>query len=398
MLEKFKGEKTKQRVAIGIAIAVGIGAFWLISNLMSGGDNKQKKVEEEKPQVEVVNKETEQEPFKKIYGEKLMALENQIEDMKKQMQTTQEILKEIKNIKQTNMYNITGKPFGLPNPKVIITGKQEASTPNAENPSNSVVFNDNTQTTQTQPPPVKITLLNDAIALNGNPQAQEEANVSQNKTEEKEKKEKENVKDTIPAGSFARAVLLSGLDAPTNGSAVRNPFPVLLKLTDKAILPNKWKSNIRNCFVIGSSYGDLSSERAYIRLERLSCVKNNGEIISKAVEGYVSGEDGKAGLKGRVVSKQGQLLARTIMAGFLDGLAQAFSYTQQTVLISPQGAVQTVKPSQALEYAGLSGVSQAAKKLADFYMNLVNQTFPVVEILPGRKVDVVFLKDVKLGE
>jgi hypothetical protein len=76
--------------------------------------------------------------------------------------------------------------------------------------------------------------------------------------------------------SFTRGVLLGGLDAPTGGQAQSNPHPVLLRLDDNAILPNRFRAEVRECFVIGAGYGDISSERAYIRTERLSCVRHDG--------------------------------------------------------------------------------------------------------------------------
>src|SRR3989304_3626567 len=104
----------------------------------------------------------------------------------------------------------------------------------------------------------------------------------------------------IPSGAFTRAILLGGLDAPTGGQAQRNPQPVLLRLVDNAVLPNHFRSRIKECFVIGAGYGDMSSERAYIRTESLSCVTRDGTAIDVPIKGYVAGEDGKAGMRGRL--------------------------------------------------------------------------------------------------
>ena len=103
---------------------------------------------------------------------------------------------------------------------------------------------------------------------------------------------KRHVRHYLPAGAFARAVLLSGLDAPTGGVANTNPHPVLLKLADHGTLPNRFRSRVKECFVTAAGYGDISSERAYLRLERLSCVLSGGEVMEASVKGYVSGEDG----------------------------------------------------------------------------------------------------------
>ena len=399
MLEKFEGEKKKQWAAVGIAVAVGVGALFILQEIMSP---KKEKKRVEVPKVKIVDeKKIEEEPFKKVYGRELSLLQKQIEDMQKEMEMMQEMLKEQKyrqqqkmdiygNAQQMNVYQTENKE----GPKIVVPGQAD-SVRSATVPQTQYV--QSAQQLPQKQEKIEVKLMSDLIALEVSPE-EDAPTQEQKQTEEKKPETPKTIENTLPAGSFVRAVLLSGLDAPTSGGAVRNPHPVLFKITDKAVLPNKWKMNIRDCFVIGTGYGDLSSERAYIRLERLSCTKSDGSIISKTVDGYVSGEDGKNGLKGRVVSKQGQLLARTLVAGFLDGVSRAFSYSQQRLLVSPQGAVSTVDPNRAFQYAGLSGISEAAKKLADFYMNLVNKTFPVIEILPGRQVDIVFLKDVDLVE
>ena len=193
----------------------------------------------------------------------------------------------------------------------------------------------------------------------------------------------------IPSGAFARAVLLGGLDAPTGGQAQRNPQPVLLRLIDNAVLPNHFRSRIKACFVVGAGYGDISSERAYIRTESLSCVTRDGTAIDMPIKGYVAGEDGKAGMRGRLVSKQGQLLANALIAGVASGIGHAFQQSSTTFSVSPLGSTGTVDPGKQLE-AGLgAGVGKALDRLAQYYISLAEKVFPVIEIDAGRTVDVV---------
>ena len=68
------------------------------------------------------------------------------------------------------------------------------------------------------------------------------------------------VHNTLPTGSFARAVLLSGVDAPTGGLARTNPHPVLLRVMELAQLPNHYRSRVKECFVTAAAYGDLSTK------------------------------------------------------------------------------------------------------------------------------------------
>jgi conjugal transfer pilus assembly protein TraB len=201
----------------------------------------------------------------------------------------------------------------------------------------------------------------------------------------------------LPSGSFTRAVLLGGLDAPTGGQAQRNPQPVLLRLMDNAVLPNQFRGRIKECFVVGAGYGDVSAERAYIRTESLSCVTRDGTAIDVPIRGYVAGEDGKAGMRGRLVSKQGQILANALLTGVASGIGTAFQQSATTISVSPLGATGTVDPERQLQ-AGLgTGVGRALDRLARYYITLAEKIFPVIEVDAGRTVEVVLTQGIALG-
>ncbi|RLI48861.1 MAG: hypothetical protein DRP09_21110 [Candidatus Thorarchaeota archaeon] len=318
------------------------------------------------------------------------------EQLEKQSKQIEELKRQLERLKFQS--RSTSQPV-MP----VIHGKQQPESRTKSQPLHTPPY-----TAPPPPPPpaaekkeIKPELMTDLIEVvkpQGDKTQAHEPTENPHVEKKKEIKKPLTVDEAIPAGASATGILLTGLDAPTGGKAQSNPHPVEVLITDYTILPNEFKSDLKGCFVLGEGYGDLSSERAYIRLTLLSCVKEDGEIIQKEIDAYLSGEDGKAGLKGRVVSKQGALLARTLVAGFLEGAAQAMQQQGMIISISPLGQTQTISPSEVGKVAAYSGAGKAAEKLADFYMKLVNETFPVVEINAGRKVDVVFLKEVRLFE
>lgn len=202
----------------------------------------------------------------------------------------------------------------------------------------------------------------------------------------------------IPAGSFTQAVLLGGLDAPTGGQAQSNPHPVLARLKDNSILPNRFRTRTRECHVVGAGYGDISSERAYIRIETLSCVLKTGRILELPVQGYIAGEDGKTGMRGRLVSKEGQILARALLAGLGSGIGQGLAQSSTTLSTSALGSTQSIDPGKVLENGAYTGVGKALDRLAQYYITLAEKIFPVIEVAAGRTVDVVLTKGVPLDE
>lgn len=204
----------------------------------------------------------------------------------------------------------------------------------------------------------------------------------------------------MPTGSIISAVLLNGLDASTATGAKNEPMPALLRVEKDAILPNRFTSDIRECFILASGHGDLSSERAFLRGEYLSCVRNDGGVLETKFPSYVVGEDGKAGMRGHLVSKQGQVIARTLVAGFASGVSKAFDVTPVSVLdttsVSGSMSYQTNYSPDLVQGAAAQGASRALEKVADFYLKMAEQMFPVVEITAGRRIDVIVTAGTKL--
>lgn len=196
--------------------------------------------------------------------------------------------------------------------------------------------------------------------------------------------------------SLTRGTLLGGLDAPTGGQSQANPHPVLIRLSDNSILPNRMRGEYRECFVVAAGYGDISSERAYLRTESLSCVRSDGAALEVRIQGSVYGEDGKVGLRGRLVTKQGQMLANALLAGVVSGIGQGLATSSTEYSTSALGTVASASGADAYR-AGLgSGVGKALDRLAQYYIKLAEHTFPVIEVDAAREVDVVITKGVRI--
>ncbi|MBK5965597.1 conjugal transfer protein TraB [Thiocystis minor] len=196
----------------------------------------------------------------------------------------------------------------------------------------------------------------------------------------------------IPAGSILRGVLLSGMDAPTGKQARRDPYPALLRVKHDAILPNRFRADVRECFITVAGYGELSSERAFLRTEVMTCVRHDGGVIEVPVDGYAVGEDGKVGLRGRLVSKQGQIIARAMQVSFLEGISEVFGKQPVSVISTTPGSqvtYQDVLSGDSAQAAALSGTGKALDRLAQYYLDMAQDVFPVIEIDAGRTIEVI---------
>lgn len=213
--------------------------------------------------------------------------------------------------------------------------------------------------------------------------------------------EEEKKKDSgffLPAASIITGTLINGMDAPTGNGAQKDPFPSLLRIQKEAILPNRFRADIRECFLIIAGYGDLSSERAYLRGETISCVREDGGIIESSLDSYAVGEDGKAGVRGRLVSKQGQIIAKSLMAGFLSGVSKAFDVKPVPVLDTSGSGNMARNRADGnwLQSSAVSGASTALDRIAQFYLDMAEGMFPVIEIDAGRQIDVIVKRGTRL--
>ncbi|MBP9752196.1 MAG: TraB/VirB10 family protein [Proteobacteria bacterium] len=205
--------------------------------------------------------------------------------------------------------------------------------------------------------------------------------------------------NTIPAGTFAKAVLLGGVDASTSIHASNDPRPILLRITDHGNLPRKFRSDVCDCHVLAATYGDISSERVYMRLEKLTCVeRRTGEVLEMNVTGYVAGEDGRAGLRGDIVDRAGESVRAAAVGGFIGGMANfmAQSNNNPTTFSLQSGLSQTnpLTNGEILKQGASKGATTAMEKYADFYIKRAEQMQPVISVEAGRIADIVFTQGV----
>ncbi len=201
-----------------------------------------------------------------------------------------------------------------------------------------------------------------------------------------------NPETFVPAGSFVRAITLGAADVSAGVTSQGNPSPMLFRILDQGTLPNHQHSHLKNCVATAAAIGDISSERGEVRLERLSCVNPNGQVVEYPVEATVFGPDGKNGVRGNPLWREGALVQRAFIAGTLSGISNGVAQSYTSNSISPWGSVQTVSPSKIFQYGLAQGVGNAAEKLANYNIRRAEQYHPVIQLSAGTVVDIVFLK------
>lgn len=197
----------------------------------------------------------------------------------------------------------------------------------------------------------------------------------------------------LPSGSIISGVLLTGLDAPTGKGALKDPVPVLIRVKKEAILASRYRADVRECFILASGSGDLPSERAYLRAESVSCITRDKQVVDMKMQGYVVDSDGKAGLRGRLVSKQGSALAKGIIAAFAEGVSKAFAGQDRVDFADNTD----INWSQATQSGAVMGASSSLDRVAKYYLDLADTLHPILEIDAGRPITLILIKGQELG-
>jgi conjugal transfer pilus assembly protein TraB len=206
----------------------------------------------------------------------------------------------------------------------------------------------------------------------------------------------------VPPNAYVQAKVLVGVDAATGTSYSQDPKPVLFRIlgpaTHVGFNGRLQTTDLSGCLINGAAYGELPSEKVYIKLQKITCPAGEGRFSVATVEGYVTSK-GKAGVRGPVISREGQFTSRAMVAGILNGLGQGLSKNVQAsqagVATSITGAgalsARELSPGQIATGSVGAGVSQAASMLADYYIKRAEQYQPVIEMPTGVQVELVFL-------
>jgi hypothetical protein len=203
-----------------------------------------------------------------------------------------------------------------------------------------------------------------------------------------------NLNHYIPAGSYAPAVVISGVDASVGVNSQGEPRPILLRVTGaarSALADGQLQmANIVGCTVTGAASGDLSSERVFIRLLKMTCSRKENKVFETQVHGYVAGI-GKAGIRGEVVSREGDFVFKSFLAGIASTAGSGLSQKFTTPMALSSGlATQRPETSDIISSSIGGGISNSSNRLSDYLIQRAEQYQPVISVPAGIDVELVF--------
>lgn len=214
----------------------------------------------------------------------------------------------------------------------------------------------------------------------------------------------EDSPEYLPPNSYAPARVLVGVDAAAGVASQTDPLPVVLRITGPArSVVNRGRlltTRIEGCIVNGAARADLPSEKVYVKLARMTCDQPGGRVAVSEVKGFLS-FGGKAGVRGRVVSRDGPIVQQALIAGIVGGFGRGFAANANSVFAGPRISVdgddddETQLSTGDIIKGGLGqGVGDAADTVSKYLIERAEQYQPVIEMATGIDVDIVFLDGV----
>lgn len=212
----------------------------------------------------------------------------------------------------------------------------------------------------------------------------------------------EDSPDYLPPNSYAPARVIVGVDASVGVSSQTDPLPVVLRITGPArSVVNNGRvltTRLEGCVVNGAARGDLSAEKVYVKLAKMTCDQPGGRVAISEVKGFISFA-GKTGVRGKVVSREGNLVTQAFIAGIAGGFGRGFTANANAVfqgglIAGPGGQLPQLSPGQIAAAGVGQGVAQAGDTVSQYLIERAEQYQPIIEMPTGIDVEIVFLDGV----
>jgi conjugal transfer pilus assembly protein TraB len=195
--------------------------------------------------------------------------------------------------------------------------------------------------------------------------------------------------------------LIGGVDASVGVAAQSNPRPVLFRIIGPAVATSfngklQEITRVVGCLVTGAATGDLSSEKVFVRLLKMSCSFQPGKVSEFDVKGYAAAM-GKAGIRGPVVSREGNFIWLAFWSGFMEAAGGVGSGILAPPLLgTSHNGVPKLETSDILLRGAAAGINRSTNKLSEYAIARAEQYQPVVAVQGGIEVELVFYEGVDL--
>lgn len=402
--------RRKQRLLLVGVAGAGLlaSSFWIFT----GGDTASKGETDKATEVEVstkdmVNRNLSQQEWMALSENRFQATENQLKAVNGQSERMEALTAHVEALKGQNMAMRSDgqrvvSAYQSENEQLRRQINERAAAPPAPAPGPSAMYGPRGPQGYQRPEDMPA---DRNMAAIGRPSEVKLVNFSTADTSTASKISKGNTVYTdspnyLPPNSFASARVIVGVDASAGVNSQSDPLPVVLRITGPArsVLQNGklLTTKVQGCLVNGAARGDLSSEKVYVKLQKMTCPQPGGRYAVSEVKGFLA-FGGKTGVRGRVVSREGGLVTQAFIAGLFGGFGRGFSANANSVFQGTtitNGKRDKLSAGELLEGGFGEGAAQTGDMVSKYLIERAEQYQPVIEMPTGIDVEIVFLEGV----
>lgn len=211
---------------------------------------------------------------------------------------------------------------------------------------------------------------------------------------DEETQRKEEIKFKVLLG-LSKGILLNGADASILGFGRQEEAPVAISLLSKVSIANGEYSNLKDCLLLGSAIGSMTTQRAQIRLEKISCIFTNQEgdkfLAEGQVKGWVTDENGSLGVTGGLITQEGKIIRSALPLAMIQTALDYVTRRATNVVIPTGGGYNGYSNfNAAFGSGGASAANTTLGKITEIYQKMIQAQVPVINFKPGREITVLF--------
>lgn len=217
--------------------------------------------------------------------------------------------------------------------------------------------------------------------------------VEEKNLEPKMQPKKKNDSLDIQLG-VAKGILTTGAEAKVAGfgGQTEENAPVLIRLLSNMTIANGNYTQVNDCFLLGGARGELATNRAVIRLIKISCIfqDERGEryVASGNVKGWVYDENSSLGVSGELISREGKIIQTMLPLSLLQAGMDYLTQNSTNVFLDGNNVTSALGNSFS---SGLSnGASEPLQKIYDYYTNYLDALSPSIYFRAGREISILF--------
>lgn len=199
----------------------------------------------------------------------------------------------------------------------------------------------------------------------------------------------------LAAGCLAEVTVVTGVMATSQLGGETWGHPVLFtvnttfhcpwRLGGPGQKPRPSGIELAGCFAIGKAKADMSSSRAIIAVELLSCVFPDGSSYEVPIKGYAVDQDGTLGIVGELHTHDSAKLAKAFLTGLIQEASAAFGLAKSQLVITGTGGPQ---PFQ--------GAQTTLQQVANFWLEQARALLPTLWVRSKTSAYVVLLEGLPL--